>query len=146
MNLAYKSFPIYEIATIENVKDNVLYNNCISLQMGATDGQMELIKKPKLLGGRKSAIRTAVEWLEVEYLYLALCREMPRFLARYKQNINIRLKDLKHIVLDIHLEKETRQFIINANNSLDEAETLERKTLDRLKNIKEFYMRNMFIN
>lgn len=77
-------------------------------------------------------------------MFFVIERELPRFLHTYQTTINIQMEVFDHMTLDMHDDYETQREIGNTLMHLEERMSQEARTIERLKDFKEWHMDTMF--
>lgn len=81
------------VATLERVKKNKIYRKgTIIVQLSATKGQVGLLESDGKVGTQYAAIDS--QFFDDDYLFLKLQRDLPRWVHRVQEGLNIKLEDL----------------------------------------------------
>lgn len=97
-----------EIAFVERAqKDKIYPEGSIVIQISATRGQLGLLKSDGLIEGTHYAVITLHFWapLTAEYFFLYLQKNLPRYLHRVQEGLNIKMKDIENMPIPI-LERQ----------------------------------------
>lgn len=137
---------ISELCLVERAKPSKVYRagSCYVRLSAVNESVGQLAAPGRIDSGY--AVFEPVGELNMEYLYIAVCRKFPEFLSRYRTTINLKYETLKYFTLDWH-ENEAEQWeVVRICNMLQrEIDTIE-KQIAYEKEIKRWYLAKMVIN
>ncbi len=116
VNLNHKIIPFNKIATLERSKKDEVYRDCILLQLSASSGQILLIKEPQKVESKYGIIKVKGDCVDIDYLFCILEMQLPDFLEKYQNGININPQIFDYLNLDIHTEQETQKSVVKLMN------------------------------
>lgn|SRR5574344_132716 len=151
----HSEYSFYQVCDIERSKKNKLYSNAIAIPLSAVDGsrgdilenRMFLIKQPQIIDSEKGlGVITAHDGYDVEYLFYILKQTLQNFLEKYQCGININPEIFSFYKLDLHNDLETQKYIASLMNQFEEKQKRENEIINKLQNIKQYYLDNMFVD
>lgn len=80
-----------------------------------------------------------------EYLFLVIERGLPKFIHKYLTTINLQIDTLRHFEIEYHEDVEEQRKIVEMQRKVQEAIEAEEREIEKLKAIKSFYMKNLFV-
>lgn len=80
-----------------------------------------------------------------EYLFLAIERGLPKFIHKYLTTINLQIDTLRRFKIEYHEDMEEQRKIVEMQRKVQEAIEAEEREIEKLKEIKSFYMKNLFV-
>jgi len=140
VDLNHKMIAFSKIATLERSKKNEIYSNCILLQLSASKGQLIFVKEPQTVESKYGVIKATVDWIDIYYLFCILEMQLPNFLMRYQNGININPQIFEYLKLDVHTEIETQKYVIEVMSKLQQAIDIEEKIIHKYQQAKAFYL------
>lgn len=85
------------------------------------------------------------EDVNTDYIKVLLDRAFPRWLAAHRTGINLQLGELSTLMVEWHNSPETQRDVANAAKRFDELADMERRTIDGLKELKQYLLLRMFV-
>lgn len=144
VNLNHKIIRFNEIATLERSKKDEVYKDCILLQLSASNGQILLIKEPQTVESKYGVIKVKNDCIDIWYLFYILELQLPDFLLKYQNGININPQIFEYLKLDIHTEIETQKYVVKLMDKWQEYIELEEQMLKKWQNVKAYYLDKCF--
>ena len=80
-----------------------------------------------------------------EYLFLVIERGLPKFVHKYLTTINLQIDTLNNFEIEYHESVEEQRKIVEMQRKVQEAIEAEEREIEKLKAIKSFYMKNIFV-
>lgn len=91
------------------------------------------------------AVVTSKKEVIPEYLFLVIERGLPKFVHKYLTTINLQLDTLRHFEIEYHEDVDEQRKIVDMQRKVQEAIEAEEREIEKLKAVKAFYMRNIFV-
>lgn len=113
------------------------------IRLSANDGSVEYAEKEKE-GAQGYVVIEPCEGILPKYLFFAIQKEMPKFLARYKTCINLKFDALKYLKINVQ-EKEKQRDIVDMFEKVDLVIKREEEIVDRLEKVKRWHLKKMFV-
>lgn len=114
------------------------------IKLSAVDEFVGQIKTDSEIESRYAAIEPQ-EGTDTDYLYIAVNKEFPEFLRRYRTTINLQFDTLKYFELDWHDGKEQQEYVVKQIENIDrEIKILERQIAEE-KELKKWYLSKLLI-
>ena len=145
MNYECRRKNIYELCNVERAVAGKLYKagSCY-IKLSAVD---EFVGQLHSLGeiDTRYAVLEPKKEMNFAYLYIAICRSFPEFLAKYRTTINLQFKTLQHFEVYWHNEKDVQNHIVEAINKVDREVELIQNQISREKEVKRWYLAKMMV-
>lgn len=142
----HKIVKFYDVATIERSQQNKVYDeDCILIQVSATNGQLVYLDKPQSVDSKYAVIKPK-ENVYGKYLYFVLEEALPDFLQVYQTGLNINPEIFKYLQLDMHQEMDTQKYVCSVMHGMDDLIQREADFINYLKAFKEYHLDTMFVN
>lgn len=137
--------PITELCEVERARADRIYpaGTCYVTLSAAHDTVMQ-ISEDGPIESRYAAI-VPHEDVDTDYLKVVLDRAFPRWLATHRTGINLQFGELATLTVEWHDSPETQRDVVNAAKRLDELADMERRTIDGLKELKQYLLLRMFV-
>lgn len=144
-DITTRMVPITEICIVERAKADRTYpaGTCYVTLSAAHDKVMQ-IHKDGPIESRYAAI-VPHEDVDADYLKVVLDRAFPRWLAAHRTGINLQFGELATLMVEWHDSPETQRDVVMAVKRLDGIAEMERKTVDSLKELKQYLLLRMFV-
>ena len=84
--------------------------------------------------------------INTDYLFIAISRNFPKFLCKYRTTINLQIDVVSKFELDWHEEKEAQRYIVKAMKQIQREIELTEMQIEYEKNQKKYYLGNLFPN
>lgn len=110
--------------------------------LSANGGKLEYIKE-NCEGYSGNAAIKAKKCIDI-YLYYAILSEMPEFLSKYKETINLKFEYLKYLEVNVP-DIETQINIVQVLKEIDRAINEEENQIQHAKDIKKSFLGKMFV-
>lgn len=131
-----------EVANIERAEKGKIYpKNSTLIQVSATRGNVEYLKKDSEVDGR-FAVVVPNEKINPKYLNIMVNRNIERFLSRYQSGLNIQIADLRHMEIEIH---EKQDEIARNIEIIENEEEKIKKEIEILQTAKSRFKRDLFV-
>lgn len=133
---------ITEIAEVERAQNERVYPaGCTLIALSATKPEPEYTTEARKIDSRYAVI--IPQKIHPEYLFEAVKWELPEFLHRHRTGINLQFSELKHLSIAVITEKEQIAWMKVIGKLNDQIEK-EKKEISRMKDMKAWYLDNMF--
>lgn len=134
-----------QVATIERAKKGKHYPGRETLiELSGTKGAARFHSSEGEVSTRYAVITSKKEILP-EYLFLVIERGLPKFIHKYLTTINLQIDTLRHFEIEYHEDVEEQRKIVEMQRKVQEAIEAEEREIEKLKAIKSFYMKNLFV-
>ena len=138
-----KEVKLIDIADIERAKKGKMYDaGCVIIQVSATDGQIYVLSEIQEVGTKYAVINPKVD-INSYYLKVAIENELPRFLHQNQTGMNLQMDSFSGLKIKLH-NRETQDYIEKILKEYDDSLEKEREILNELKDMKKYYLANMF--
>ena len=139
----YKEVKLIDIADIERAKKGKMYDaGCVIIQVSATDGQIYVLSEVQEVE-TKYAVIIPKESINGYYLKVAIERELLKFLHQNQTGMNLQMDSFKALKIKLH-NRETQDYLEQIFKKYDDCLEKEREIIDELKDMKKYYLANMF--
>lgn len=140
---SYKEVKLIDIADIERAKKGKMYDaGCVIIQVSATDGQIYVLSEVQEVE-TKYAVIIPKESINGYYLKVAIERELLKFLHQNQTGMNLQMDSFKALKIKLH-NRETQDYLEQILKKYDDGLEKEREIIDELKDMKKYYLANMF--
>lgn len=112
--------------------------------MSATKGAVRFHSSEGEVSTRYAVVTSKKEVIP-EYLFLVIERGLPKFIHKYLTTINLQIDTLRRFKIEYHEDMEEQRKIVEMQRKVQEVIEAEEKEIEKLKAIKAFYMRNLFV-
>lgn len=112
--------------------------------MSATKGAARFHSSEGEVSTRYAVITSKKEVLP-EYLYLIIERGLPKFVHKYLTTLNLQIDTLRRFEIEYHEDMEEQRKIVEMQRKVQEAIEAEEREIEKLKAVKAFYMKNLFV-
>lgn len=144
-DMSTRTLPITELCEVERARADKTYaaGTCYVTLSAAHDTVMQLGEDGPI-ESRYAAIipRNGVG---ADYLKVVLDRAFPRWLAAHRTGINLQFGELSTLNVEWHDNPDARREVGSAARRLDELADMERRTVDSLKEMKQYLLLRMFV-
>ena len=138
-----KEIKLTDIADIERAKKGKMYDaGCVIIQVSATDGQIYVLSEVQEVE-TKYAVIIPKESINGYYLKVAIERELLKFLHQNQTGMNLQMDSFKALKIKLH-NRETQDYLEQIFKKYDDGLEKEREIIDELKDMKKYYLANMF--
>lgn len=144
-DMTTRKLPITELCEVERARADRTYpaGTCYVTLSAAHDTVMQ-IGEDGPIESRYAAI-VPHEDVDADYLKVVLDRAFPRWLAAHRTGINLQFGELATLMVEWHDSPETQRDVVMAVKRLDGIAEMERKTVDSLKELKQYLLLRMFV-
>lgn len=133
------------VTTIERAKKGKRYPGRETLiELSGTKGAARFHSSEGEVSTRYAVITSKKEILP-EYLFLVIERGLPKFVHKYLTTINLQIDTLNNFEIEYHESVEEQRKIVEMQRKVQEAIEAEEREIEKLKAIKSFYMKNLFV-
>lgn len=140
---SYKEVKLIDVADIERAKKGKMYDaGCVIIQVSATDGQIYVLSEIQEVE-TKYAVIIPKEGVNGYYLKVAIERELLKFLHQNQTGMNLQMDSFKALKIKLH-NRETQDYLGQILKKYDDALEKEREIIEQLKDMKKYYLANMF--
>lgn len=80
-----------------------------------------------------------------EYLHLIVERGLPKFIHKYLTTINLQIDTLNNFEIEYHKSVEEQRKVVEMQRKVQEAIEAEEREIEKLKAVKAFYVKNIFV-
>lgn len=141
----YKKYRVTDVATIERAKKGKIYPGGETLiGLSGTKGNVIFHEKPGEVSSRYGVITPTDKYLPY-YFFLCMERAFPEFIAKNLTTFNLQIETLSNYYVELHEEKESQQYVLDAMAICDESIENQQKIIDELKEMKKGGLQNMLI-
>ena len=134
-----------QVATIERAKKGKRYPGRETLiELSGTRGAARFHSSEGEVSTRYAVITSKKEILP-EYLFLVIERGLPKFIHKYLTTINLQIDTLNDFEIEYHESVEEQRKIVEMQRKVQDAIEAEEREIEKLKAIKSFYMKNLFV-
>ena len=138
-----KEIKLTDIVDIERAKKGKMYDaGCVIIQVSATDGQIYVLSEVQEVE-TKYAVIIPKESINGYYLKVAIERELLKFLHQNQTGMNLQMDSFKALKIKLH-NRETQDYLEQILKKYDDGLEKEREIIDELKDMKKYYLANMF--
>lgn len=138
-----KEIKLTDIVDIERAKKGKMYDaGCVIIQVSATDGQIYVLNEIQEVE-TKYAVIIPKKDVNGFYLKAAIEKELPKFLHQNQTGMNLQMDSFNTLKIKLH-NRETRDYIEKILKKYDDGLEKEREIIDELKDMKKYYLANMF--
>lgn len=144
-DLTVRVVPISELCDIERARTDKTYpaGTCYVTLSAAHDTVMQ-IHEDGPIETRYAAI-VPRDGVDADYLKIVLDRAFPHWLQSHRTGINLQFGELATLMVEWHDSLETQRDVVNAAKRLDELANMERRTVDSLRELKQYLLLRMFV-
>ena len=143
-DMTTRMVPVTELCDVERARADRTYpaGTCYVTLSAAHDTVMQ-ISEDGHIETRYAAIVPRVG-VDAEYLKVVLDRTFPRWLAAHHTGINLQFGELSTLCVEWHDSEEMRNAVVEATNRMNELLEAESRTIDGLKDLKQYLLVRMF--
>ena len=143
--MTVRTAPITELCEVERAKADRTYpsGTCYVTLSAAHDTVMQ-IDKDEPIETRYAAL-VPREDVDADYLKVVLDRAFPRWLAAHRTGINLQFGELSTLTVEWHDSPDARREVVSTVRRLDELADMERRTIEGLKETKQYLLLRMFV-
>ena len=139
----YKEVKLIDIADKKKKKKGKMYDaGYVIIQVSATDGQIYVLSEVQEVE-TKYAVIIPKESINGYYLKVAIERELLKFLHQNQTGMNLQMDSFKALKIKLH-NRETQDYLEQILKKYDDGLEKEREIIDELKDMKKYYLANMF--
>ena len=140
-DMTTRKLPITELCEVERARADRTYpaGTCYVTLSAANDTVMH-----GHIETRYAAL-VPYEGVDADYLKVVLDRAFPRWLAAHRTGINLQFGELSTLSVEWHESPDARHEVGDAARRLDEIADMERRTVDGLKELKQYLLLRMFM-
>lgn len=144
-DITTRMVPITEICIVERAKADRTYpaGTCYVTLSAAHDTVMQ-IGEDGPIETRYAAI-VPRDGVDTDYLKIVLDRAFPHWLQSHRTGINLQFGELPSLCVEWHSSPDAQRDVVMAVKRLDGIAEMERKTVDSLKELKQFLLLRMFV-
>lgn len=136
---------IKELCTVERAVSGKLYRaGTLYVKLSAVDESVGQLQKPGTIESRYAALEPK-DGIDPAYLFISAERAFPHFLWRYRTTINLQEEALQHFELDWHDDKGEQKQVVESILAVQDAVAQMEKLIEKEKQVKQWYLRNMLI-
>lgn len=143
-------FNSYECVKLEDVaefgrakKGHVYPRGASTLQISATNGQVEYLEEPREVE-EKYVVIIPSAGIHPKYFNVVLQKNIGHFIAKYKAGLNIQEKDVGRFPIELH-NFETQEAIVDMFNIMEQEEARIEAEIKVAQNMKESFLRQMMV-
>ena len=138
-----KEIKLTDIADIERAKKGKMYDaGCVIIQVSATDGQIYVLNEIQEVETKYAVIIPKID-VNGFYLKIAIEKELPKFLHQNQTGMNLQMDSFNTLKIKLH-NRETQDYLEQILKKYDDGLEKEREIIDELKDMKKYYLANMF--
>lgn len=138
-----KEVKLIDIVDIERAKKGKMYDvGCVIIQVSATDGQIYVLNEIQEIETKYAVIIPKID-VNGFYLKIAIEKELPKFLHQNQTEMNLQMDSFNVLKIKLH-NRETQDYLEQILKEYDDALEKEREIIDELKDMKKYYLANMF--
>ena len=138
-----KEIKLTDIADIERAKKGKMYDaGCVIIQVSATDGQIYVLNEIQEVETKYAVIIPKID-VNGFYLKIAIEKELPKFLHQNQTGMNLQMDSFNVLKIKLH-NRETQDYLEQILKKYDDGLEKEREIIDELKDMKKYYLANMF--
>lgn len=142
----HKEKELLDLVNIERSKKNKVYpKGSILIQLSATRGQMGYLENESTVDSKYGVMTIKDDNVNSKYLYYMLSIEMESFLRVYQTGLNIVPDVFKYMKLKVHNDRTIQDKIQKMFDEVEKIEKAYQEDIENWKNIKQYYLDNMFI-
>ena len=139
----YKEVKLIDIADIERAKKGKMYDaGCVIIQVSATDGQIYVLDEIQEVETKYAVIIPKID-VNGFYLKIAIEKELPKFLHQNQTGMNLQMDSFNVLKIKLH-NRETQDYLEHILKKYDDGLEKEREMIEELKDMKKYYLVNMF--
>lgn len=140
---SYKEVKLIDVADIERAKKGKMYDaGCVIIQVSATDGQIYVLNEIQEVE-TKYAVIIPKKDVNGFYLKAAIEKELPKFLHQNQTGMNLQMDSFNVLKIKLH-NRETQDYLGQILKKYDDGLEKEREIIEELKDMKKYYLANMF--
>lgn len=145
MRMQCRRVNINEICKVERAVTGKNYKpgTCF-VKLSAVDESVGQLKDGGILDSRYAALEPKCD-VNTDYLYAAVERAFPEFLARYRTTINLQVDTLKHFELLWHEDEDAQAYVANAICVVNKEIRCIEEQIENEKKMKRWYLDKMMI-
>ena len=114
------------------------------MALSATNDTVNQLHEPSEIDGRYAVLVPNDEG-DGEYLKVVLDRTFPRWLMAHRAGVNLQSEELATIDVEWHEDANARQQVMAMSRKLNALIDMEQKTIDGLKDSKQYFLIRMFV-
>ena len=138
-----KEIKLTDIVDIERAKKGKMYDaGCVIIQVSATDGQIYVLNEIQEVETKYAVIIPKID-VNGFYLKIAIEKELPKFLHQNQTGMNLQMDSFNTLKIKLH-NRETQDYLEQILKKYDDGLEKEREIIDELKDMKKYYLANMF--
>lgn len=144
-DMTTRKLPITELCEVERARADRTYpaGTCYVTLSAAHDTVMQIDEDCHI--ETRYAALVPREGIDADYLKVVLDRAFPRWLAAHRTGINLQFGELSTLSVEWHESPDARHEVVDAARRLDEIVDMERRTVDGLKELKQYLLLRMFM-
>lgn len=144
-DITTRMVPITEICIVERAKADRTYpaGTCYVTLSAAHDTVMQIGEDGHI--ETRYAALVPRDGVDADYFKVVLDRAFPHWLAAHRTGINLQFGELATLSVEWHDSPETLSDVANAAKRLDELADMEQRTIDGLKELKQYLLLRMFV-
>ena len=144
-NLVYRRVPVSDVCEIERGRaDRVYPTGTCYVALSATNDNVNQLKEPSEIDGRY-AVLVPKDENNGDYLKVVLDRAFPRWLMAHRTGINLKYEELASLMVEWHEDADMRLQVVVMTQKLNALIDMEVKTIDELKDAKQYLLLRMFV-
>lgn len=139
-----KKIKVADLFNVERAKIDKIYpSGTIAIQASASDGELYFFENETQIEP-KYAVFIPKSKINTHYMYYAIARVLPEFLAMYRTGINIQLDIFDYMIITIHEDEKVQRFIVDAFVKNQKEIEYEQMLIEKYSDMKRYYLGNMF--
>lgn len=137
--------PITDVCCVERARDGKMYpaGTCYVTLSAAHDTVFRLTEDGTI--EPRYAALVPRDMANADYIKVVLDRAFPRWLESHRTGINLKFDELASLFVEWHDDRKQRCEVVEASRRMDELMVAERRTIDGLKELKNYMLVRMFV-
>lgn len=137
--------PILELADFERVKKGKIYEaGTVYIQLSATDGKVKFLTESKELETKYGVFLPKTQNIGSRYLFYILDFEMPSFLRKYQNGMNINPDIFKYLQVTYYPEYKYQKELVMILDDIQFMYDQELNEKEKWEYFKKFHLNGMF--